>query len=135
MAGRRDDVQATLINFGRSRPAYIHDFHPFIDWTSSSLYCTWFNMSFDTPWFNQQDKSFFNSLNKSKIVHVIIAADSDDFTEEVTQQWHDEGFNIIYVPLGNGGKDFLARIKSAGDNTGVGEQYAVVGNEHSSQHT
>jgi hypothetical protein len=92
-------------------------------------------MSFDTPWFNQQDKSFFNSLNKSKIVHVIIAADSDDFSEEVTQQWHDEGFNIIYVPLGNGGKDFLARIKSAGDNTGVGEQYAVVGNEHSSQHT
>lgn len=92
-------------------------------------------MSFNTPWFNQQDPSFFNSLNKSKIVHVIIAADSDDFSEEVTQQWHDEGFNIIYVPLGNGGKEFLARIKSAGDNTGVGEQYAVVGNEHSSQHT
>jgi hypothetical protein len=89
-------------------------------------------MSFNTPWFNQQDPSFFNSLNKSKIVHVIIAADSDDFSEEVTEQWLAEGFNVIYVPLGNGGKDFLARIKSAGDNTGVGEQYAVVGNEHRS---
>jgi hypothetical protein len=89
-------------------------------------------MSFNTPWFNQQDPSFFNSLNKSKIVHVIIAADSDDFSEEVTEQWQAEGFNVIYVPLGNGGKDFLARIKYTGDNIGVGEQYAVVGNEHRS---
>ena len=91
-------------------------------------------MSFDTPWFNQQDKSFFNSLNKSKVVHIIIAGDSDDFSEEVTEQWAAEGFCVSYVPLGNGGKDFLARIKTAGDNTGVGEQYAVVGNEHRSQH-
>lgn len=86
-------------------------------------------MSFNTPWFNQQDPSFFNSLNKSKIAHVILTAESDDFAEEVTQQWRDEGFNVAYVPFGNGGKDFLARIKNTGDNLGVGEQYAVVGNE------
>lgn len=87
-------------------------------------------MSFNTPWFNQQDPSFFNSLNKSKVVHVIIAAESDDFAEEVIQQWEAEGFNVIYVPFGNGGKDFVARIKTAGEYVGVGEQYAVVGKPH-----
>jgi hypothetical protein len=87
-------------------------------------------MSFNTPWFNQQDKSFFNALNISKVVHVIIAAESEDFAEEVIQQWKAEGFNVIYVPFGNGGKDFVARVKYAGDNIGVSEQYAVVGNSH-----
>jgi hypothetical protein len=134
MAGRRDDVPATLINFGRVRLMFT--LHPSTSQTSIRLQqiSSLFNMSFDTPWFNQQDKSFFNSLNKSKIVHVIIAGDSDDFSEEVTEQWLAEGFMVHYVPLGNGGKDFLARIKNAGDNTGVGEQYAVVGNEHRSLH-
>lgn len=89
-------------------------------------------MSFNTPWFNQQDPSFFNSLNKSKVVHVIIAAESEDFAEEVIQQWQAEGFNVLYVPFGNGGKDFVARVKYVGDNVGVGEQYAVVGNIHHS---
>jgi hypothetical protein len=89
-------------------------------------------MSFNTPFFNQQDKSFFNALNISKVVHVIIAAESEDFAEEVIQQWKAEGFNVIYVPFGNGGKDFVARVKYAGDNIGVSEQYAVVGNSHQS---
>jgi len=91
-------------------------------------------MSFNTPWFNQQDPSFFNALNKSKVVHVIIAAESEDFAEEVIQQWQSEGFNVIYVPFGNGGKDFVARVKNTGDNIGVGEQYAVVGKTLQSSH-
>jgi hypothetical protein len=90
------------------------------------------NMSFNTPWFNQQDPSFFNALNKSKVVHVIIAAESEDFAEEVIKQWQAEGFNVVYVPFGNGGKDFVARVKYTGDNIGVGEQYAVVGKSHQS---
>jgi hypothetical protein len=84
-------------------------------------------MSFNTPWFNQQDPSFFNALNKSKVVHVILCADSDDFAEEVIHQWRAEGFNVLYVPFGNGGKDFVERVRRTGENTGVGEQYAVVG--------
>ena len=88
------------------------------------------NMSFSTPWFNQQDPSFFNALNKSKIVHIILCADSEDFAEEVIQQWLAEGFNVIYVPFGKGGKDFVERVKRTGENVGVGEQYAVVGKSH-----
>ncbi len=87
-------------------------------------------MSFNTPWFNQQDPSFFNALNKSKVVHVILCADSDDFAEEVIQQWRAEGFNVLYVPFGSGGKDFVERVRRTGENTGVGEQYAVVGKSH-----
>ncbi|KAL1587312.1 hypothetical protein WHR41_04247 [Cladosporium halotolerans] len=83
-------------------------------------------MSFNTPWFNQQDPSFFNSLNKSKVAHVILTAESEDFADEVTQQWRDEGFNVVYVPFGNGGNDYATRIRMTGDSLGVGEQYAVV---------
>ena len=84
-------------------------------------------MSFNTPWFNQQDPSFFNALNISKAVHVILCADSDDFAEEVIRQWQAEGFNVLYVPFGKGGKDFVERVRRTGDNVGVSEQYAVVG--------
>lgn len=87
-------------------------------------------MSFNTPWFNQQDPSFFNSLNKSKVAHVILTAESEDFADEVTQQWRDEGFNVVYVPFGSGGNDYATRIRMTGDSLGVGEQYAVVGNTH-----
>jgi hypothetical protein len=101
----------------------------------ASVAVTTVDMSFNSPWFNQQDPAFFNALNKSKVVHVIIAAESDDFAEEVIQQWQAEGFNVIYVPFGNGGKDFVARVKNTGDHIGVGEQYAVVGNVHPSPPT
>lgn len=92
-------------------------------------------MSFNTPWFNQQDPSFFNSLNKSKVAHVILTAESEDFADEVTQQWRDEGFNVVYVPFGNGGNDYATRIRMTGDSLGVGEQYAVVGNTHLCYHS
>lgn len=83
--------------------------------------------AFNTPWFNSQDPSFFNSLNKSKIAHVALCAETEDFDEEVTQAWKDEGFHCVYVPLLEGGDDFIRRLHIVGDQFGVNEQYAVVG--------
>jgi len=85
--------------------------------------------AFDTPFFNKQDGGFFNSLNQSKVPHLILAAETDDFTDEVTQQWRDEGFDTVYVPLGeeNVGNEFVKRVHAIGDKFGVGEYYGIVG--------
>lgn len=83
--------------------------------------------AFNTPWFNSQDPSFFNSLNKSKIAHVALCAETEDFDEELVQQWKDEGFHAVYVPLLNGGAEFIKRLHNIGDSFGVSEQYAIVG--------
>ncbi|KAM3417809.1 hypothetical protein BST61_g6035 [Cercospora zeina] len=82
--------------------------------------------TFNTPWFNSQDRSFFNSLNKTKIAHLAICAETEDFDEEILQAWMDEGFHCAYVPLLKGGDDFIKRLHTVGDNFGVSEQYAIV---------
>ncbi|CAK1365884.1 hypothetical protein CB0940_09658 [Cercospora beticola] len=82
--------------------------------------------AFNTPWFNSQDRSFFNSLNKTKIAHLAICAETEDFDEEILQAWMDEGFHCAYVPLLKGGEDFIKRLHTVGDNFGVSEQYAIV---------
>ncbi|KAK5132863.1 hypothetical protein LTR08_008579 [Meristemomyces frigidus] len=82
--------------------------------------------AFDTPWFNRQDKDFFNMLNQTKTPHVILTAETDDFDEETTQLWRDEGFNVAYEPLLNGGNEYIQRVHTTGDGFGSSEYYAVV---------
>lgn len=83
--------------------------------------------SFNTPWFNSQDPSFFNVLNKTKVPHVVLCAETEDFDEDLIQTWTDEGFHTVYCPLLNGGENFIKRVHTIGDNFGVSEQYAIVG--------
>lgn len=83
--------------------------------------------AFDTPWFNSQDNSFFNQLNKTKIPHLVICGETDDFDEEAIQQFKDEGFDTAYVGLENAGNDFINRIHRTGDMFGAGEYYGIVG--------
>lgn len=83
---------------------------------------------FNTPWFNNQDPSFFNSLNISKTHNIVLSGETEDFAEEVSQQWRAEGFNVVYVPMLNGGNDYINRIHNTGNGFGPSEQYAVVGN-------
>lgn len=88
--------------------------------------------AFDTPWFNSQDNSFFNQLNKNKIPRLVICGETEDFDEECIKQFREEGFDTAYVPLLNGGNDFIQRIHRTGDSFGVGEYYGIVGNEKNS---
>jgi hypothetical protein len=83
--------------------------------------------AFDTPWFNSQERNFSNVLNKSKVAHIVLTAESEDFDDETIKQWTSEGFDVQYVPLLKGGNDFIRRVHTVGDNFGVSEQYAIVG--------
>jgi hypothetical protein len=84
----------------------------------------------NTPWFNSQNRDFFNVLNKSKVPHVVLAAEDEDFDDETIKAWTDEGFDVQYVPMLKGGNDFIQRVHVVGDKFGVSEQYAIVGNAH-----
>jgi hypothetical protein len=83
--------------------------------------------AFDTPWFNSQDNNFFNQLNKTKIPHLVLTAETEDFDEEVIKQWREEGFDTAYVPLLNGGSEYVNRVHRTGDSFGAGEYYGIVG--------
>ncbi|KAK4888085.1 hypothetical protein LTR27_012981 [Elasticomyces elasticus] len=82
--------------------------------------------AFDTPWFNSQRKDFFNSLNKSVNYNLVLTAETEDFDEETTQQWRDEGFRTKYVPLLNGGDQYINRVYNEGDVFGAAEYYGIV---------
>lgn len=81
-----------------------------------------------TPWFNAQSNDFFNTLNKSKTANLVLTAETEDFDPDAEKQWQEEGFRTTYVPLLQGGNDFITRVHRAGDEFGAGEYYAVVGN-------
>ena len=83
--------------------------------------------AFDTPWFNSQDQSFFNHLNQTKVPHLVLTAETEDFDDEITRRWREEGFDTIYVPLMDGGDQYLQRVHRAGDSFGSGEYYGIVG--------
>ena len=83
--------------------------------------------AFDTAWFNSQDNSFFNQLNKTKIAHLVICGETEDFDEEAIKQFKDEGFDTAYVGLENAGNGFINQIHNTGDTFGAGEYYGIVG--------
>ncbi|KAK3628817.1 hypothetical protein LTR56_018436 [Elasticomyces elasticus] len=82
--------------------------------------------AFDTPWFNSQSKEFFNTLNKPENYNIVLTSDTEDFDEETSQQWRDEGFQTTYVPALNGGDQYIKRVHNAGDGFGAAEYYCIV---------
>ena len=57
-----------------------------------------------------------------------ITAESDDFDDLTLQEWQEEGFNVGYLPLREGGKEYgimLDTLSRVG--LGVGETFAIVG--------
>ncbi|KAK3117611.1 hypothetical protein LTR53_000839 [Teratosphaeriaceae sp. CCFEE 6253] len=82
--------------------------------------------AFDTPWFNSQRKDWFNSLNKSEHYNIVLTAETEDFDQETAQQWRDEGFRTRYVPLLDGGEQYINRIHNEGESFGAAEYYGIV---------
>jgi len=56
-----------------------------------------------------------------------ITAEDEDFDIETMRAWRDEGFNVKYVPMGKGGKQYVQTLYKLGDSMGIGERYAIVG--------
>lgn len=56
-----------------------------------------------------------------------ITAEDEEFDVETLRAWREEGFNVKYVPLGKGGKQYVNTLHHLGDGMSIGERYAIVG--------
>ncbi|RAL13715.1 dienelactone hydrolase [Aspergillus homomorphus CBS 101889] len=57
---------------------------------------------------------------------VCITAETPDFDNQTLRAWSDEGFDVVYVPFNNGGKEYAARLRTVKDGLGVGDNYAII---------
>lgn len=81
-----------------------------------------------TTSFTPANEPFLKHLNVQKTPYLFLTAETDDFDEVTVQHWRDEGFVVGYVPLGNGGAEYVRRLHAVADQAvGVSEQYAIVG--------
>ena len=58
-----------------------------------------------------------------------ITAEDDEFDMETMTAWRDEGFIVEYIPMGQGGKQYVQTLHHLGDKMGIGERYAIVGTQ------
>ncbi|PYH47175.1 dienelactone hydrolase [Aspergillus saccharolyticus JOP 1030-1] len=57
---------------------------------------------------------------------VCVTAETPEFDNQTLRAWSDEGFDVVYVPFNNGGKDYAARLRTVKDGLGVGDNYAII---------
>jgi hypothetical protein len=65
---------------------------------------------------NTNTTGFLSSNFLHNPPRLYVTAESDDFDEVTLQDWRAEGFNVAYVPLRDGGKEYAQR-----------ETFAIVG--------
>ncbi|EPS26444.1 hypothetical protein PDE_01381 [Penicillium oxalicum 114-2] len=64
--------------------------------------------------------------NGNNNARVCITAETGEFDMDTIKAWQDEGFDIVYVPLDGGGKEYESKLRSVKEGLGVGENYAVI---------
>lgn len=57
----------------------------------------------------------FNSLPP----RLLITSEDDEFDQTTLQHWKDEGYDVTYLPVGEGGKPYIQALKSVPDELGV----------------
>ncbi|PYI31046.1 dienelactone hydrolase [Aspergillus indologenus CBS 114.80] len=67
----------------------------------------------------------YNNANLGT-ARVCITAETEEFDTQTIRAWADEGFDVVYVPFNNGGKDYAARLRTVKDGLGVGDNYAII---------
>ena len=65
--------------------------------------------------------------NGSNNARVCITSETGEFDIETIKSWQDEGFDVVYIALDGGGKEYESRLKGVKEGLGVGENYAVIG--------
>jgi len=53
--------------------------------------------------------------------------DASHFDQVTLKHWHEEGFDIEYIPFGNGGVEYINTLKGLRVGLGMGESFGIVG--------
>ncbi|KAJ5241764.1 uncharacterized protein N7469_000091 [Penicillium citrinum] len=64
--------------------------------------------------------------NGNNNARICITSETGEFDNQTIQDWQDEGFDVVYLPLNGGGKQYESQLKSVKEGLGVGENYAVI---------
>ncbi|KAJ5949965.1 hypothetical protein N7454_001549 [Penicillium verhagenii] len=64
--------------------------------------------------------------NGDNNARLCITAETDEFDVEIIKNWQEEGFDVVYLPLNDGGKEYEARLRSVKEGLGVGENYGII---------
>jgi hypothetical protein len=72
---------------------------------------------------------FLTSFNTT-IPRLYITAETDtvgEFDQITLKHWRDEGFDVIYLPYGNGGKAYVKELESIKDSISLGDSFGIIG--------
>jgi hypothetical protein len=71
---------------------------------------------------------FLTSFN-STTPKLYITAETDsaqDFDQATLRKWRCEGFDVTYLPYGNGGRAYIESLKTIGRTMGVGDRFGII---------
>ena len=77
--------------------------------------------------------SFLTSFNTTT-PRLYITAETDtieEFDQITLKHWREEGFDVIYLPFGQGGKAYVKELEGIKDSLRLGDSFGVVGGLHS----
>lgn len=73
--------------------------------------------------------NFLSKFNDPRSCHLYITAETDaeaDFDPVIIRRWREEGFQVSYIPLSNGGKDYISTLKSLDKDLSLGDKFAII---------
>lgn len=77
---------------------------------------------------NHNDPGFLSDNFPRDPPKLYITAESDDFDVLTLGEWRDEGFSVEYIPMGNGGDEYLRKLERlAKRNLGPCETFGIIG--------
>ncbi|KAF3762717.1 hypothetical protein M406DRAFT_294452 [Cryphonectria parasitica EP155] len=76
---------------------------------------------------NHNDPGFLSDDFPRNPPKLYVTAESDDFDNLTLAEWRDEGFQVEYVPMGDGGDDYVRKLERlAKKNLGPCETFGIV---------
>ncbi|KAK6953784.1 hypothetical protein Daesc_003746 [Daldinia eschscholtzii] len=76
---------------------------------------------------NHNDPGFLSSDFPHSAPKLYITAESDEFDLVTLSEWKDEGFNVEYIPMGDGGNEYRMKLESLSrTNLGPCETYGII---------
>ncbi|KAI1452493.1 NTF2-like protein [Annulohypoxylon moriforme] len=77
--------------------------------------------------FNHNDPGFLSNDFPHSPPKLYITAESDEFDVLTLNEWKDEGFNVEYIPMGDGGNEYRMKLESfSRADLGPCETYGIV---------
>ncbi|KAH7142908.1 hypothetical protein B0J13DRAFT_476291 [Dactylonectria estremocensis] len=76
---------------------------------------------------NHRDPGFLSSGFPRASPRLYLTAESDDFDDLAFAEWRDEGFDVEYIPMENGGDEYLRKLRALSrKNMGPCETFGIV---------